>query len=110
MSCDVLSFSFISKIQDKDIPIARNQNLVIKTLMSHRAEVVDIAHISETVNPQVAAKRLELLQSKMVCIHVYALLFANIYNIMQYSRILLNKIARYISISIYFKIFFIQYR
>ena len=59
--------SFVAKIQDLDIPLMRNQNIIIKLLMAHRQHIISIAHITENVNPQVAARRLQLLESKDVC-------------------------------------------
>ena len=58
---------FVAKIQDLNIPIARNQNLIIKSIMAHRKQVVGIACISEDTDAKVAHRRHDLLQSTGVC-------------------------------------------
>ncbi len=59
--------SFVAKIQDLDIPLPRNQNLIVKSLMAHRRKVIDVAHFSEAVDERVAQRRHDLLESTNVC-------------------------------------------
>ena len=53
----------MAKIHDINIPIARNQNMIMKMLMSHRKDVIDIAYITENDDPAVLKKCHELLES-----------------------------------------------
>ncbi len=58
----------LAKLHDLNIPLVRNQNTIIKNLMTHRKEIFDHAYIDEGSDPEIAAKRHDLLSNKVATI------------------------------------------
>ena len=58
--------SFIAKIQDMNIPIIRNQNLIIKSIVAYQKDIFDVAYITNTVNKEFIARRHQLLEDTSV--------------------------------------------
>lgn len=54
----------VAKVEDLNIPIQRNQNLIVKYLTARRQTVIDIAFIDVEGDAEVNQLRLELLRSK----------------------------------------------
>eukprot|EP00039_Didymoeca_costata_P011469 m.161015 g.161015 ORF g.161015 m.161015 type:complete len:2636 (+) comp15183_c0_seq1:24-7931(+) len=52
----------IVKLEDVNIPLKRNQDIIIKSLMKHRQEVIAVAFIDDQSSPAVNAKRTDLLR------------------------------------------------
>ena len=51
----------VAKVEEWNLPLKRNQQIIIKSLWSCRAEVIDVAHIDDESSEEVNAKRLALL-------------------------------------------------
>ena len=51
----------VAKVEEWNLPLKRNQQVIIKSLWSARAEVIDVAHIDDESSAEVNAKRLALL-------------------------------------------------
>ena len=58
-----LALRFATKLEDDDVVVPRNQALIIKTVMTYRSSIVEVAHISETDDAKVVETRRRLLQS-----------------------------------------------
>jgi hypothetical protein len=57
--------SVITRLDNLNLPLKKNQNAIIQLLMTHRVNIFDLAHIIQN-NPGATAKRLELLRSSEV--------------------------------------------
>jgi hypothetical protein len=64
---DSLFLRSLAKLHDLGIPLVRNQNTIIKQLMTHRKDIFEHAYIEEGTDPVIAAKRHNLL-AKEVCL------------------------------------------
>eukprot|EP00039_Didymoeca_costata_P001936 m.56376 g.56376 ORF g.56376 m.56376 type:complete len:2661 (+) comp11036_c1_seq1:86-8068(+) len=52
----------VIKLEDVNIPLKRNQDLIIKSLMKHRDSVISVAYIDDQSDPKINALRTDLLR------------------------------------------------
>jgi inositol 1,4,5-triphosphate receptor type 1 len=64
VSAELLSaLRAIVKVEAHDVCIERTQNLVVRSLMRHRAQVINIAYVDEKPNAKMDRERIALLET-----------------------------------------------
>jgi hypothetical protein len=63
----------LAKLHDEGIPLVRNQNTIIKQLMTYRKDIFEHTYIEEGTNPVIAAKRHKLLAEQVLIVLVIVL-------------------------------------
>ena len=58
----LLALRAIAKLEDLNIPLQRNQNVIMKAVTLHRAVVVDAALIDDRGDPHINAARMSMLR------------------------------------------------
>jgi hypothetical protein len=55
-----------TRLNELNVPLKRNQSLIVQMVMTYRKQIVDVALIDELCDPELIKKRSELLRSPEV--------------------------------------------